>query len=373
MSVAQNTNGIWAGTNIVSNSFCPSNNPTGIYTFTYTNASVPNTTACPQSSTLAINVQLPTTPTISSAGPFCNSFAAVQLSASPAQGSFVASAYLSSSGLFTPTLSTIGSNLIQYTGLCLNTATTFINVEAFTSADFITGISPFCQNSTPSNLASIALNPGGTWSGNGMVGSIFNPALAGPGTWIITHSINSLPTNVCPSQYTIQAIVNPTPNLSVQGSSIVCLGQSNTLTCQGPSTHQYLWSGVLLPNQINGPSISISPSVSTVYSLTVIDNLGCIGQVTFPVSVIPCYVGIKTIAFTDSSINLFPNPSHGIFYLQCESKTTLSISDALGRVLLANEVEAGEHSIDLSLQANGIYFLNCHSSNNAQVIKLIKE
>lgn len=371
MTVVQNTSGVWTGSNLVSNFFCPLNVVSGMYTLTYNNASSPNPTACPNSQTLSINVTSPITPSISAVTATCNNSLPIQLMANPAFGSFVATGYLTNSGVFSPALASIGNNFIQYTGNCMNTATAQINVEAFVSAELIDYINPLCMNGNPIGLSSFTLNAGGNWSGNGVVGSVFSPSLAGVGNWVLTYSINSSPTNLCPSQSTMVAAVNPLPNLSIQGSTVVCVGLSNSLIGSGASS--YIWMSPSLVTPVAGYSISISPSVSTMYNLYGTDLLGCSSQLSFSVNVIPCYVGINTLALAEQNLIVYPNPGKGEYYLESEADVIIRVTDALGRVLLKSECIPGKNSLDLSAQPNGIYFLQCTPGTITKTIKLVKE
>lgn len=84
----------------------------------------------------------------------------------------------------------------------------------------------------------------------------------------------------CTSTSTTQVIVNPNPTLSISGTSVICTGESTTLTVTGASN--YTWS--------NGAPFSfivVSPTTNTTYSVLGVDNNGCTGNTVSSVTVNP--------------------------------------------------------------------------------------
>jgi gliding motility-associated-like protein len=72
----------------------------------------------------------------------------------------------------------------------------------------------------------------------------------------------------------VTVFVNPTPDVSADFDSDICAGESVTLTASGlngPGT--YAWS-----NGQTGPSILVSPSISTNYTVTATNSFGCSGS-----------------------------------------------------------------------------------------------
>lgn len=72
----------------------------------------------------------------------------------------------------------------------------------------ITPFGPLCVNAPAVTLS--AVSPGGVYSGPGVVGGTFNPALAGPGTHTITNTIGI----GCGDVATFNVVVNPLPVVS---------------------------------------------------------------------------------------------------------------------------------------------------------------
>lgn len=216
MSIVQNTtNGVWTSqTNslaVQNNSFLPamaslSGFGTNTFVLTYSTTSSPNASLCTDSRTLVVSLLNPATPTITQVGPFCNNSSAVQLSVSPVSGYWVNSTYVNATGLFTPSLSSVGSNPVQYAignSTCNVQSTKNIVIEAFVPATIIGQVPDLCNNSPATNLTPITLNNQGTWSGAGISGVSFNPALVGAGNFVLSYHTSSSPSGMCPDNATV--------------------------------------------------------------------------------------------------------------------------------------------------------------------------
>lgn len=97
-------------------------------------------------------------------------------------------------------------------------------------------------------------------------------------------------TGLCPGQYTVKVTDNtgcyttatttinepPPLSYSISGANILCYGQSSTLSGSvtgGSPGYTYNWQ----PGSLNGVSVTVTPTVTTGYTLTVTDSKGCIG------------------------------------------------------------------------------------------------
>jgi gliding motility-associated-like protein/uncharacterized repeat protein (TIGR01451 family) len=76
--------------------------------------------------------------------------------------------------------------------------------------------------------------------------------------------------NGCSATDQVVVTVNPTPTANAGSDQTICIGSSATLTASGGVT--YLWS-----NGSTVSSISVTPSVTTTYTVTVTDANGCTG------------------------------------------------------------------------------------------------
>jgi gliding motility-associated-like protein len=208
MSIVQSTlTGVWNGVNVVgSYSFNPAGLPSGAYTLTYSTLSSPNPSLCPDLKTINASVLNPQAPNITAVGPLCNADAAIQMSVSPATGGhWVSNAYLSPSGVLTPSNCAPGNNLVQYiigTATCNLSQGIQVSVEAFVPATILGTIPDQCNTSSAVNLHPFTLNNGGAWSGPGVNGISFDPTI-GAGQYVLYYSTASSPSGLCPDQSTV--------------------------------------------------------------------------------------------------------------------------------------------------------------------------
>ncbi len=85
-----------------------------------------------------------------------------------------------------------------------------------------------------------------------------------------------------------------------------------------------------------------------------------------------------TVLETDSfskvnNVNVYPNPSTGIFNISIQEDANITVNDILGKVIYSNIVKAGNNTIDISNYQSGIYLLNISNENGSVNKKLIKE
>jgi hypothetical protein len=156
---------------------------------------------------------------------------------------------------------------------------------------------PYCiSDNTPISLVPFGIPAGGTFSGPGVAGNDFVPALAAVGTNTITYSFSDI--NGCPNTATTTVQVTGLPLVSFSGLSTsgYCVNDNSPVTLTGfpaaPGT------GVF-----SGPGISgnaFTPSVAGVglhaITYTYTDANGCVGTQT-------------------QSVNVFALPNLGIFDL----------------------------------------------------------
>lgn len=213
-SISVVTSGSWSGnSNVVNNFFDPAHPyplPTGLYVLNHHSPSFPDATLCADDQTITVSVLNPPTPNITLVGPYCNVGAPVQLTVTPAIGSWVVSSYVNANGVFTPSLSPVGNNIVQYvigTNTCSSQETVSISVEGFVPASITNSISDQCTTNPPVNLLPITVSNLGTWSGVGVLGTSFDPALSGTGTITLTYNTASSPSGLCPDQATVAVSV----------------------------------------------------------------------------------------------------------------------------------------------------------------------
>lgn len=124
----------------------------------------------------------------------------------------------------------------------------------------------------------------------------------------VTYSLTGLPsfnsntiTTICAGTYTVKAIdnigcyaittvtyTNPAPySFSVSGTKQICVSKTATLNSTvagGTPPYSYNW----MPGSLNTPTVNVSPSSTTIFSLNVFDSKGCtLNAELFTVTVAP--------------------------------------------------------------------------------------
>lgn len=288
MSIVQNTNGVWQGTGTqFGTKFNPANLPTGIYGLKYYTYSIPNATICPDSSSILVSLLNPPTPTITTIAPICNVAGPLQMTVSPNTGNWTGSSYLSTNGVFTPSLASIGMNQIQYaigTNTCNVQQSSSVSVEAFVSAAITASISDQCNTNSPLILAPFTLNSQGNWSGTGIIGSAFNPALSGAGTFTLTYNTSSSPSALCPDQSTVSVRVFSLATPSIGKEGPFCNNATPVQLMVSPvgGIFKSTVNGAVSPSGIFNPALARIGDNFITYSIAVGP---CIANVTSTISV----------------------------------------------------------------------------------------
>ncbi|MBA2611732.1 MAG: T9SS type A sorting domain-containing protein [Bacteroidetes bacterium] len=170
-------------------------------------------------------------------------------------------------------------------------------------------------------------------------------------------------------QFTVN--VNPLPILSISGQSIICVGDSIVLNASGGAT--YLWS-----NSSTSPSIGVNPIISTSYSVTGTNTLGCSSVNSIMINVSIC-TDISSNASGNNSISVFPNPADEAitvtYKIAASGNCDLRLTDIFGRAIKEEQIKAfaGNNSFLFSLEgiAKGIYMLELQNGNTISKIKVV--
>jgi hypothetical protein len=101
------------------------------------------------------------------------------------------------------------------------------------------------------------------------------------------------------------------------------------------------------------------------------DVNGCVNTANVTVNVNDC-VGIQQLSSAKLNVSVYPNPTTGLVTLDLNAATQITITNALGQVILTETVLAGKQTIDLKNQYNGLYFMNLNQDGKQQTIKVIK-
>jgi hypothetical protein len=178
-----------------------------------------------------------------------------------------ASSYSWTGGITNATSFTLNtSNAYSVTGTdangCQSTSVESITVNALPVLTIVSSpTDAVVCNGSPLVLTASGANTY-TWTGNAVNGSSFVPSTSS------VYTVTATDNNGCENATTQVVTVNNLPTISVSGSSVVCLGQTTSLTVSGANS--YLWS----TGSINA-TVNVTPSSNTTYTVVGTDANGC--------------------------------------------------------------------------------------------------
>jgi hypothetical protein len=79
-------------------------------------------------------------------------------------------------------------------------------------------------------------------------------------------------------------------------------------------------------------------------------------------------------AKNENEINLYPNPTNGVFQVQLGTVTNgnLEVLDYTGKIVLKQNINGNALQLDISEMPKGMYIIKVNSTNAQQVSKIIK-
>lgn len=86
-----------------------------------------------------------------------------------------------------------------------------------------------------------------------------------------------------------------------------------------------------------------------------------------------CSLILSNSNFEANKLNIYPNPSSGIFTINSEEVLDVKVYDLIGKLIYSNKVNSGINQIDISNYSNGMYLLQYSTtSGKTDSMKLIK-
>lgn len=339
----------------------PSTAPGTSATIVYTIAVTTTLQGCTDTRTLAVSVTNPLPPVISPIPLLCTNSPSYAVSVSPTGGSFSGASGMNSSGIITPALASVGTNTLIYSvlvGSCTaKTNSSFIvNQPPVIS---ISGNTAICEGQSTTLLANGA--NAYNWL-NVSTGPIINVTPTVSTNYIVQGT--NINTN-CSNTATINVSVFPNPVLSIFGDTLLCAGESVTLTASGANS--YNWS-----NGSPFNAIIVSPGNDTTYMVTGTNNqTSCSASKTVFVKVLAC-TGAGELLMDGGSLSAYPNPVSDFLILETPVEVSLTIVDELGKLLLDRKIVSGKHNIDLRNLAAGVYLVTLRNGKEIKTLKLVK-
>ena len=267
------------------------------------------------------------------------------------------------SSLFQPIVTTAFSHTVDPALSC--------NTAFFSSVQTNTTINCLNQGNAPNSISWTFGEPSSGASNSSSTGTPSH-AYSAPGT----YTVKLILSYNCKSD-TVQGLVTiykMSPTISVSATTLICLGQTATISASGAST--YTWNNASAP-----PSMVVSPTLTTTYSVTGIDLLtNCSAHNMITVNVNAC-AGIEKL-HNESGIKIYPVPASENITIDFNKEdfsenVTIQLITLLGEITTRNvriENENSKMQIDIRELPKGIYFLQVFEKGKIiEVEKIIRE
>jgi hypothetical protein len=269
-------------------------------------------------------------------------------------------------GMFSPQVSGAGTFVLTYTYTdshgCDDDDTSAVTVNTLPSVS-LSPISTVCANTGPVQLSG-GSPAGGTFSGNGVGGTVFYTGIAGPGQHSITYTYTN--PQGCSNSTSQSITVNAIPQPSLGNDIIACADASVFLT---PGTFTgYTWS-----TGAHSPSINVDTLTRGMgtfqFTVTVSNSNNCINRDTILITFDNCS-GIQSVE--NDQVLVYPNPSSEQFTLLTDKKLDIELYDIKGQLIKSARVNEGSFNFGEEFPA-GSYLLSLQRGQERVYKLLIKQ
>ena len=142
-------------------------------------------------------------------------------------------------------------------------------------------------------------------------------------------------------------------------NTLMCVGQTASLTATGATS--YTWN-----TSATGSVIAVSPSINTTYTVSGMNLNGCLNYTTVTQDVQVC-TGLNALT-QQSGLNVFPNPTTSALNVEFAKATSgatykLELVNALGQVVLSENLTNQNITLKTKQLLEGVYFLNVIENN----------
>ncbi len=148
---------------------------------------------------------------------------------------------------------------------------------------------------------------------------------------------------------------------------VICVRETSTLTAGGGVS--YIWQN---NSTFSTSALVVKPLSTTEYTVEGTDINGCQNSMTVSVKVNPC-TGIDELVSTGGKMNIYPNPSAGIFNIETEEPALITIHDLLGRQVYSLQMTTREAKIDLNESPSGTYIITATFKKGKSQAMHVKE
>lgn len=364
--------GIFTGAGIENNNvFYPVNTVFGLPTmvrYQYTDAH-----GCIGKTQMTTTVYANPKPVALNPGVLCVNGGSVRLTGSPAGGTFIGAGI--SNNVMTPSVAGAGMHSVKYTVTdgrgCYGENTISISIKDKPQVT-LSGIdSAYCLNAPLVRMT--GMPPGGRFSGDGVVGTVFDPAVPGTGgPYDIIYTYTD--SNGCTASDTHSVFIFNTPFIIISGlNEAYCVHEAPVPIMLIPAGGILGGTGIV-NGRFDPGTAGIGRHVIT-YQYE--NSNGCAGVEKTFVNVENC-VGVNSPDLKNS-ILVYPNPTEGRLTLEingiADNNSAMRIYTVTGKLVFDEKIPAEgipqAKDIDLSSFAKGVYYLKVSFHDGTIVRKVV--
>lgn len=257
-------------------------------------------------------------------------------------------------------INNLSAGVYQYTltsGTCNLTGSVSVQQPPPVSVTVNSSTLQLCEGETATLTAGGATTY--SWSSGG-TGTTLVVTPASNTTYIVTGTLNG-----CTNTASINVPVSVFTLTANSSNSLICEGETVTLTAQGANT--YNWPGLDA-----AASVTVNPISTTIYTVIGTNSNGCTKIVTLSQEVTIC-AGIKN--FNTMNLEVFPNPTKDKVYIKNINQEELEIKiyNSVGQLLICKKTSGLINEVSFSEYPGGVYILESGSAKQNFYQKIIKE
>jgi hypothetical protein len=257
---------------------------------------------------------------------------------------------------------TTTSYFVQVTNAvgCSSSANKFVKVNPLPIVTAKAVSSSLCFNDTTTIAASSATASAYKWLPDNQITAKIKVQPTTSTTYIVSGTdikgCMSLPVLV---PITVKSAI---PLIVTAKPDTICVGASSVLTASGASS--YTWN----PGNLVGKSVTVSPTVTTTYTVAGLNANGCKSASNITVYVHIC-TGIDDLSANGADIKIYPNPNDGHFTMELNfaspDANTIEIFNVLGEIVYVKTLTGlNKQELIFDLSA-GIYIAKISNKNGS--------